>query len=174
MTLHALTLRSPVGALLLVAGDRALVAIDLPGAARERGPEAPDHPVLSRAAAQLAEYFAGRRKAFDLPLAPAGTPFQQAVWRALADIPFGETRTYAGLARALGRPRAARAVGAANGRNPLPIVLPCHRVIGSDGGLTGYAGGLAVKRRLLELEGALAPAAGRPRDLGTGAAAAQP
>lgn len=174
MTLHTSTFVSPVGPLVLVADDRALLAVDLPGAPPRPGPESPGHPVLARAAAQLAGYFAGRRRAFDLPLAPAGTPFQQAVWRALAAIPFGETRSYAELARAAGRPRAVRAVGAANGRNPLPVVLPCHRVIGSDGGLTGYAGGLLMKRRLLELEGALAPAVGRRRGLESGVAAARP
>lgn len=159
MSVTTLPFESPVGRLLLVAGGEALVAIDLPGAelAGRRGPVTPGHPVLARAAAQLAEYFAGRRRAFDLPLAPAGTPFQRAVWSALAAIPFGETCSYAELARAVGRPRAVRAVGAANGRNPLPIVLPCHRVIGSDGSLTGYAGGLGMKRRLLALEGAGGP-----------------
>jgi methylated-DNA-[protein]-cysteine S-methyltransferase len=109
-------------------------------------------PVLRAAAAQLAEYFAGKRRTFDLPLAPHGTPFQLAVWSALRAIPYGETRNYAELARAIGRPTASRAVGAANGKNPLGIIVPCHRVIGASGALTGYAGGLSAKRWLLELE----------------------
>ena len=101
----------------------------------------------------MLEYFAGRRRQFDLPLAPVGTPFQRAVWNALAAIPWGALRSYADIARAIERPTAVRAVGAANGRNPLPIVVPCHRVIGSNGTLTGFAGGLDIKRQLLELEG---------------------
>jgi methylated-DNA-[protein]-cysteine S-methyltransferase len=111
--------------------------------------------VLTRAASQLREYFAGRRQRFDLPLAAQGTPFQQAVWQALAAIPWGALRSYADIARAIDKPSAVRAVGAANGRNPLPIVVPCHRVIGSNGALTGFAGGLETKRQLLELEGSL-------------------
>jgi methylated-DNA-[protein]-cysteine S-methyltransferase len=105
-------------------------------------------PVLE----QLEAYFAGQRTHFELQLAPIGTEFQKRVWLALADIPYGTTTTYAAIAQAIGKPRAVRAVGAANGRNPLSIVVPCHRVIGKDGTLTGYAGGLASKRRLLELE----------------------
>ncbi len=101
---------------------------------------------------QLAEYFAGERKQFDVPLALRGTPFQLEVWRALQRIPYGETRTYADIARAIGRPTATRAVGGANGANPIPIIIPCHRVIGSNGGLTGFGGGIDVKRRLLDLE----------------------
>jgi methylated-DNA-[protein]-cysteine S-methyltransferase len=107
---------------------------------------------------QLGEYFAGRRRSFDLELAPRGTPFQLKVWAALREIPYGETRSYGELARGLGRPRASRAVGAANGANPIPIVIPCHRVVGCDGSLTGFGGGLAVKALLLDLE-----AGGRPR-----------
>lgn len=109
-------------------------------------------PVLREAAGQLAEYFAGRRTGFGLPLAPAGTDFQQRVWRALTDIPYGRTATYGELARALGAPGASRAVGLANGRNPISIVVPCHRVIGSDGSLTGYGGGVERKQHLLTLE----------------------
>lgn len=104
------------------------------------------------ASRQLAEYFRGRRTRFELRLNPEGTPFQRAVWNALADIPFGETRSYGDVARAVGRPRAVRAVGLANGRNPLPIVVPCHRVIGRTGKLVGYGGGLRVKQALLDLE----------------------
>jgi methylated-DNA-[protein]-cysteine S-methyltransferase len=111
------------------------------------------HPLILEAERQLAEYFAGRRQRFTLPLDPSGTAFQRDVWDALRTIPFGETRSYAQIARQIGHPRAVRAVGAANGRNPLSIVVPCHRVVGSTGALTGFAGGLDVKARLLALEG---------------------
>ena len=106
---------------------------------------------------QLAEYFAGERRDFDLRLAPEGTPFERSVWDELRKIPFGETRSYGEIAQALGRPGAARAVGRANGANPIPIVVPCHRVIGSDGSLTGFGGGLEAKSRLLEIEGRRLP-----------------
>jgi methylated-DNA-[protein]-cysteine S-methyltransferase len=149
--------RSPVGLLTLVASERGLAAIlwpdDRPGRVRlDAVGEVPDHPVLGEAERQLAEYFAGRRTEFDLPLDPAGTPFQQKVWSALRSIPFGETRTYAEVATQIGHPGAARAVGAASGRNPLSIVAPCHRVVGTSGELTGFAGGLEVKARLLAFE----------------------
>ena len=111
--------------------------------------------VLRTTREQLREYFDGTRRAFDLPLRPQGTAFQMDVWRMLATIPWGATWSYADLARAIGKPEAVRAVGAANGRNPLPIVLPCHRVIGADGSLTGFGGGLPIKAALLRLEGAL-------------------
>lgn len=123
-----------------------------------RHPEAmldPAAPPLPAARRQLIEYIHGERQTFDLPLAPSGTEFQRQVWRALVDIPFGETRSYGELARQLGRPDASRAVGAANGDNPIAVVIPCHRVIGSDGSLTGYGGGLPMKKFLLELENAL-------------------
>jgi methylated-DNA-[protein]-cysteine S-methyltransferase len=145
------TIETPIGPLRLDAEEGALVAVHLPEgrcspvAAVER----PEDPVLAATARQLAEYFAGRRSTFDLPLRPRGTPFQRAVWDALRAIPWGETRSYAEIARAVGRPTAVRAVGAANGRNPLAIVVPCHRVIGAGGALTGYAGGLEAKRWLL-------------------------
>lgn len=109
-------------------------------------------PVLERCRSQVEQYFAGRRHAFDLPIAPRGTPFQLAVWQELQRIPFGDTTSYGALARRLGRPRAMRAVGAAVGRNPLSLIVPCHRVIGADGSLTGYAGGLHRKQALLEKE----------------------
>lgn len=112
-------------------------------------------PVLRNARAQLLEYFAGTRRDFDLPLRPRGTQFQMRVWQTLADIPFGRTWSYKQLAQACGNANAMRAVGAANGRNPLPIVLPCHRVIGADGSLTGFGGGIETKAALLRLEGAL-------------------
>lgn len=121
--------------------------------------EAPDDAALAACARQLHEYLGGRRSAFALPLAPSGTPFQRAVWSAIAAIPYGATKSYADIARALGAPAAVRAVGAATGRNPLSIVVPCHRVVGSSGSLTGYAGGLERKARLLALERGLAAAA---------------
>jgi methylated-DNA-[protein]-cysteine S-methyltransferase len=153
------TVRSPVGVLTLVASGDGLAAIlwenDRPGRVRlDVVAEHPKHPVLLETERQLAEYFAGRRKAFDLALDFAGTEFQKKVWRALLTIPFGETRSYAQIARQIGDPKAVRAVGAANGRNPISIVAPCHRVIGSNGKLTGFAGGLDVKAQLLRLEGA--------------------
>lgn len=147
-------IRSPIGELQLFSNGHHIVRINFPNEGTEPAAEGND-PVLDSCASQLAEYFRGARRHFQLPLAPQGTEFQLAVWRALADIPFGETRSYGDIARAIDRPRAVRAVGAANGRNPLPIVVPCHRVIGSDGSLTGFAGGLAAKTRLLALEGAL-------------------
>ncbi|MFV0276849.1 MAG: methylated-DNA--[protein]-cysteine S-methyltransferase [Parahaliea sp.] len=151
--MNTLTIDSPIGSLQLVSNSRALVAIHFPGHHRPPQP-APDDRILNLAAQQLGEYFRGQRKTFDLPLDGGGTAFQQAVWQALRVIPHGELRSYRDIARAIGRERAVRAVGAANGRNPLPIVVPCHRVIGSDGRLTGYAGGLTIKQQLLELEGA--------------------
>ncbi|QKE84041.1 methylated-DNA--[protein]-cysteine S-methyltransferase [Arthrobacter sp. NEB 688] len=149
----SLVVRSPVGALELVADDGALVAIRFDAAGPvEEGADVP--PVLAAARRQLAEYFAGERTVFDLPLRPAGTEFRQRVWRELAAVPWGTTTTYGALAARLGLPPgASRAVGAANGANPLPVVLPCHRVVGSDGTLTGYAGGLECKALLLHLEG---------------------
>ena len=149
---------SPVGPLMLAADDAGLRHIEFRD---NRHPadrsdwHGGDSPVLQAAEAQLREYFAGERRAFDLPLAPRGTPFQLQVWQALAGIPYGSTVSYAQLAQAVGNPEAMRAVGAANGRNPLPIVLPCHRVIGADGALVGFGGGLPVKQQLLRLEGAL-------------------
>jgi methylated-DNA-[protein]-cysteine S-methyltransferase len=143
--------RSPLGTLRLYASPDELVALSLPD---RPGPLAVQgrSDVLARAAEQLAEYFAGRRQTFDLPLAPRGTEFQMMVWNALIEIPYGETRSYGEIASAVGRPSASRAVGAANGRNPIAIIMPCHRVIGSNGDLTGYGGGMAAKRWLLEHE----------------------
>lgn len=146
-----MTMRSPVGMLRLYAAADELVAVYLPGDGAPDGiPQRAD--VLVRTADQLAEYFAGERRAFDLPLAPRGTGFQTMVWRALMRIPFGETCSYGDIARTIGRPAASRAVGAANGSNPIPIIVPCHRVIGSSGALTGYGGGLPTKRWLLDHE----------------------
>ncbi|MCC5871113.1 MAG: methylated-DNA--[protein]-cysteine S-methyltransferase [Gammaproteobacteria bacterium] len=147
---------SPLGPLLLVACDQGLCRIFLPQQNEAMDPEPGwrrDDEALANARGQLEEYFAGTRRTFDLSLSPQGTSFQLAVLRALAEIPYGTTESYAKVARRLGQPTATRAVGAANGRNPLAIVVPCHRVIGSDGSLTGYAGGLAAKRWLLQHEG---------------------
>lgn len=151
------TMKSPVGRLKLIASDQGLAAIlwenDPPSRVRLNIlAEDQDHPVLLEAEKQLGEYFAGRRTSFDLQLDFAGTEFQQKVWQALLEIPFGETRTYGQIAQQLGNPNAMRAVGAANGRNPISIVAPCHRVIGADGSLTGFAGGLEVKEYLLGME----------------------
>lgn len=149
---------SPVGTLKLVASDSGLVAIlwenDDPKRVRlDDLVSSSDHPILEHAHVQLNEYFAGRRHAFSIPLDMRGTPFQKQVWQALTEIPFGETRSYSQLAMQLGNSGASRAVGAANGRNPISIVVPCHRVIGSSGKLTGFAGGLEAKALLLRLEG---------------------
>ena len=145
------TMTSPIGPLRLYADADQLVGLymrdqPVPAATEQRT------ELLVCAVAQLAEYFAGKRRVFDLPLAPRGTEFQEQVWRALLDIPFGETRSYGEQARSIGRPAASRAVGAANGRNPISIIVPCHRVIGTNGALTGYGGGMPAKRWLLEHE----------------------
>jgi len=144
--------------LTLVAEGDALVGLYLAGQ-RHRPPDetfgapaADDDPTLTMAATELAEYFAGARTVFTVPTRPAGTEFQRAVWHAIATVPYGSTTTYAALAAAIGRPTATRAVGAAVGRNPLSIVVPCHRIVGAGGSLTGYAGGLDRKRALLALE----------------------
>jgi len=150
---------SPLGRLTLVATDAGLAAIlwerDSVGRVRLKiDTEDNTHPVLVETERQLKEYFAGRRQAFTIKLDLGGTAFQRKVWSALLTIPFGETRAYGQIARQIGRPRAVRAVGAANGRNPVAIITPCHRVIGSIGALTGFAGGLDAKAQLLALEGA--------------------
>jgi methylated-DNA-[protein]-cysteine S-methyltransferase len=142
---------SPIDPLLLVGDETGLHSVEMqphspPDGARH------DPDALADAATQLAEYFAGERLRFDLPLAPAGTPFQQKVWAALRAIPYGRTTTYGELAAEIGQPTASRAVGLANGRNPLAVVVPCHRVIGRDGTLTGFGGGLDRKRWLLDHE----------------------
>lgn len=154
--LHGLELASPLGPLRLCARGSALCGIYLPDQAAPEATAAPEHPVLLRAAQQLREYFAGARRSFDVPMEYVGTEFQRTVWHALTQIPFAATRSYGQLAAAIDHPRASRAVGAANGRNPISIIVPCHRVIGHGGALTGYAGGEAAKRWLLEHEAALA------------------
>ena len=151
---------SPIGELVITASDSGLTGVWFPRTGEvaaappdeERGPVS---AVLARTCEQLAEYFAGSRTRFDIPLDPLGTAFQRRVWEALLAIPYGTTLSYSELARRLGDVRATRAVGAANGRNPIPIVVPCHRVIGANGALTGFGGGLDRKRWLLEHEGAL-------------------
>jgi methylated-DNA-[protein]-cysteine S-methyltransferase len=153
---------SPVGRLTLVASDDGLAAIlwpnDSPGRVRLNiGAEDDRHPVLLETERQLQEYFAGMRREFAVTLDVTGTAFQRRVWEALRTIPFGETRSYAQIAQQIGQPAAVRAVGAANGRNPVAIIAPCHRVIGATGKLTGFAGGLETKAQLLAMEGAAVP-----------------
>lgn len=148
---------SPVGKLKLVASDKGLAAIlwedDNPKRVRlNLTDEEPRNPILIETEHQLTEYFAGKRKAFTVKMDFAGTDFQKSVWQALLKIPYGQTRSYGDIAKSLGNPKAVRAVGAANGKNPISIIAPCHRVIGSTGKLTGFAGGLEVKARLLGLE----------------------
>jgi methylated-DNA-[protein]-cysteine S-methyltransferase len=156
---------TPIGPLTLVASDQGLhelwfpasdgqpvIPNDVAGAEITRSPDRPGHEVLASAVEQLAEYFAGTRRHFDLPLVPRGTAFQQAVWAALLDIPYGTTSTYGQQAAKLGDPKKVRAVGAANGRNPIPVIIPCHRVLGANGHLVGFGGGLATKAWLLDLE----------------------
>ncbi len=168
MSLHWTTVSTRLGDFTVVAHDGAVVKIQLPGSTDdwrahalrwfpdEAPMEHPTDPVLETARRQIEEYAAGRRRSFDLPTKTMGTDFQTAVWAALSTIPYGETRSYADLAAMVGKPGAARAVGQANGSNPLPLVMPCHRVLQADGGLGGWMGGPAddksLKRRLLDLE----------------------
>ncbi len=168
MTYYITTMESPCGPLLCVVDETgAVVRIEfskgrdsqqITERMREEGIEIVEDPGrTAELRRQLAEYFAGERRDFELRLAPEGTPFERSVWDELRKIPFGETRSYGEIAQAIGRPSAARAVGRANGANPIPIVVPCHRVIGSDGSLTGFGGGLEAKSRLLEIEGRRLP-----------------
>ena len=157
MTLFYQQIESPVGKLKLVASAKALVAVlweqERPNRVKlDTSKLDPRHPILLETERQLTEYFAGKRTQFELPLEPCGTEFQMKVWRALRDIPFGQTRSYLDLARVVGSSNAPRAVGVANGKNPLSIIVPCHRVVGSDGSLTGFAGGLETKAKLLGFE----------------------
>lgn len=148
-------LDTPIGELLLAGEDGALAMIGFPKGSMRRDPEADwiyNEKPLATARQQLEEYFAGDRKDFDLPLKIEGTEFQVSVLKALQEIPYGQTVSYGEIAKRIGRPKAVRAVGAANGRNPIPIVVPCHRVIGSSGDLTGFGGGLDTKEALLRLE----------------------
>jgi methylated-DNA-[protein]-cysteine S-methyltransferase len=146
---------SPLGPLLLAADEAGLRHIEFLSSKRAHPPDPDwqeDARPLKDVIRQLRAYFAGKLETFDLPLAPEGTEFQQKVWRRLLDIPYGETMSYGELARRIGNPNACRAVGLANGSNPIPIIIPCHRVIGSNGKLTGYGGGLPIKEKLLALE----------------------
>lgn len=149
---HESVIDSPIGRLLLVASDNALTRIDFGGESAGRC-EAGRAPVLALARRELGDYFRGKLREFTVPLAPEGTAFQRDVWNALLALPYGETTTYGEIAQKIGRPAAVRAVGAANGANPIPIIIPCHRVIGRDGSLTGYGGGISIKQFLLRLEG---------------------
>ncbi len=151
---------SPVGDLVVLASERGLSGLYFGHRIDRNQLPADDrsHPILDAAESQLAEYFAGRRQHFELALDPAGTDFQVSVWRQLRRIPFGQTASYRDIAERIGKPAAVRAVGMANGANPISVIVPCHRVIGSDGSLTGFGGGLDIKRQLLEHEGALSMA----------------
>ena len=148
-----MTFDTPLGTLLLITEDHSITDLRF---VEENGEayESPD-ALCQTACKQLIEYFEGKRREFDLPLRPAGTPFQKAVWKAVARVPYGQTRSYQDISNLLGKPTASRAVGAAIGRNPIWLLIPCHRIIGSNGSLTGYAGGLWRKERLLALEGIL-------------------
>lgn len=156
-----LDLKTPFGRLTLVAGDNALEEIYLPGEGPEETIPERRTPLLEQAAAELQEYFLGQRRTFDLPLTPAGTPFQQSVWHELCKIPYGCTLSYGEIARRIGIPKGSRAVGQANHANPIPILIPCHRVIAARGGLGGYGGGPELKLRLLKLEGVVLNARSR-------------
>lgn len=148
--------QSEIGKLLLVGTESALTELHFPHSAEQTEIPADwqlDNARFAETIRQLDEYFAGTRKTFDLKLAPSGTPFQMSVWRALQTVPYGQTASYGDIAQKVGNPKASRAIGMANHHNPLPIVIPCHRIIGKDGSLTGFGGGLDLKRRLLELEG---------------------
>ena len=152
------TVSTPLGDITVVANEDGLTNLILPGDDVAIPTDASEGgPFVDAAATQLTEWFAGNRMSFDVPLAPAGTEFQQAVWTALCDIPFGATASYGDIAKSIGQPMATRAVGAANGRNPISIIVPCHRAIGADGRLVGYAGGIDRKAALLELEGVWRP-----------------
>ena len=164
--LHHTTMQTPIGELVLIASDTGLREIRLPLPDRRRRATtvaSTDHPILTAAQEQLDEYFRGERREFDVPLDVAGSAFQHEVWQALTTIAYGATESYGQLAERIGKPGAARAVGGANGRNPIPIVVPCHRVIGAGGALTGYAGptddGIAMKRWLLGHEMSVSAAA---------------
>ena len=158
MSLYYKGIESPLGELHLIASANALVGIEWPCRRQDRlsltaaANTVVRHPVIAEAERQLSEYFAGMRTEFELPVVLSGTTFQKTVWEALRRIPFGETKSYVEIASAIGSPRACRAVGAANGKNPIPIIIPCHRVVGKSGSLVGFAGGLEIKARLLTLE----------------------
>lgn len=161
---HWTRMKSPAGELILVEDDGKLLEINFVAGRHPATPPSDgieDRRPFAIVIRQLEEYFAGKRKEFDLPLAPRGTEFQQKVWKTLTEIPHGKAVSYSDIAVRIGNPNAVRAVGLANGRNPIPIVIPCHRVIGKDGSLTGYGGGLPIKQKLLALEGIASDARGR-------------
>ncbi len=143
---------TPIGRITLAEEDGKITNLSFPKEEILTEAKLEETQTLKLAAMQLIEYFSGIRQVFDMPLAPLGTPFQQTVWKALLQIPYGETISYGKLANSIGRPGAARAVGLANNRNPIPLIIPCHRVIGANGKLVGYGGGLPIKEQLLELE----------------------
>lgn len=151
---HCCFCHTPLGRMLLAQEEEGLILVEFDATPLKNWQQA-DTPLLVQAKAQLSEYFAGTRQEFTLPLSPKGTPFQQKVWAALQTIPYGQTRSYGEIARQIGSPKAARAVGMANHHNPIAILIPCHRVVGQNGALTGYAGGLERKKALLQLEGCL-------------------
>ena len=154
---HWTTMRSPIGRLLLVEENGVLLEVrfsDGPKPVQPPQDAQENKAPFAETIRQLEDYFAGRRRDFDLPLSPQGTAFQKKVWNALLNVKYGRTASYADIARSIGNPGGVRAVGLANGRNPIPVIIPCHRVIGSNGTLTGYGGGLDIKRKLLDLEGA--------------------
>lgn len=156
MSTGSILIDSPVGPLRISATCRAIIAVKFDGHGESMGSaDGGAAELLKQAKRQLDDYFAGKRERFDLPLEPEGTPFQRSVWNALQEIPFGVTCSYSDIAKRLGNPKSLRAVGAANGQNPIPIIIPCHRVIGRDGSMTGFGGGLERKRRLLTHEGVL-------------------
>jgi len=153
--LRSTVVATPIGDVVLIGSNDVLVELELPGDSRDRHPEGRprrDDDTLADASTQLSEYFGGSRRSFDLDLAPQGTEFQTKVWTALTEIPYGETATYGEIATQVGNPNASRAVGMANNRNPIALIIPCHRVIGSTGKLVGYGGGLPAKEFLLNLE----------------------
>ena len=155
---RALLHQTPVGAIVIVENGTAVTHVFFSRMVQPEHVEWEETPLLRQTASQLDEYFQGARRMFDVPLSPQGTEFEQTVWKALQTIPHGETRSYGDIARQIGQPSACRAVGHANNQNPISIIIPCHRVIGANGKLTGYAGGLTIKQYLLELEqGAVAP-----------------
>lgn len=159
MTFYTIV-NSPLGLVTIQATDQGLTGLwfeEQTTRPNELGEERATHPVLLLTKKQLSEYFSGARETFDVPLAAIGTPFQKQVWRALCDVPFGEAISYQELAERIGNPKAVRAVGSANGKNPISVIVPCHRVIGKSGRLTGYAGGLERKKALLKLENRLLP-----------------
>lgn len=150
--MYAAIMNTAMGSLLIKADDSSITSIHFLNDSQTL-PELVDNAIIDQCITELGEYFAGKRVTFDLPLAPKGTDFQKSVWQQLLKIPYGNTTSYGEIAQQIGNPKAARAIGLANNRNPIPIIIPCHRVVGSNGSLTGYAGGLENKSYLLKLEG---------------------